>query len=127
MPTRLQRIEFGNEDGFAVQANRISPEKPARKNAIGLLPNRDWGQRTAHQYRMIPKIMTDRVKLRKSGSWTVCIMTKMMGHIAKMNRRCSGMKVISPKMNASMRGKTESEIKKRMPKPNAASMTTLPT
>ena len=100
---------------------------PVRRNAIGLLPNRDWGQRIAHQYRKIPRNMTSRVKPRRSGSSRVCLTTKMIGHTAKMNRRYSGMKVINPKMNARIKTKTESETKKRMPAPNTASMTSLPT
>src|ERR1035438_561282 len=57
----------------------------------------------------------------------VCRTTKVIGHTAKMNRRYSGIKVNNPKTNANTSTKTEPEMKKRIPKPNAASTTSLPT
>src|SRR5579871_3824935 len=97
--TRFHRIEYCKERGLAVHARRISKVNPPRKNATGLCPNHDLGQRMAPKYRKIPNAMTDKFKPRSKGSLKFFMTTKIMGTIAKTKWRFSGIKVVSASTN----------------------------
>ena len=120
-PNQVQSILYVNDCGPAEPARRISIVKLVRRNASGLFPNRNLGQRITHQYRNAPKAITVRVTPSRRGSWLDFITTSTTGLTARTNRRYSGIKVIRASGSINVSTEIRSGRKKRKPNPHAAS------